>query len=223
MMKTRRSILIVCLLACVGSCSKPGEYAQTVCVAVDVSGTYADQAAEVTNIIRTGILPSLLPGDSLVVVNIDSDSYEKENVVGRLTLDHRPSNANAQKLAFANRLDEFASLAAGSRYTDISGAMMMCTDHLRAQDANTKAIIVFSDLQEDQPEGARRNMPPDEFAGLYVAAVNVKQLRDDTENPHLYRQRLEAWQERVTEGGAEQWKLIVDPATLPDYLESTRR
>jgi hypothetical protein len=150
-------------------------------------------------------------------------SYEKENVVGRLTLDHRPSNANAQKLEFAGRLDEFADLAEGSQYTDIAGAMMMCADHLRAQDAGSKAIIIFSDLQEDQPEGTRRRIPSDEFAGVYVAAVNVKQLRDDTENPHLYRQRLDAWQLRVTELGAEQWKLIVDPARLPDYLESIRR
>jgi hypothetical protein len=219
----RRWLVVLCLLACVGSCSKQGEYAQAVCVAVDVSGTYADQAPEVTNIIRTGILPTLLPGDSLVVVNIDSDSYEKENVVGRLTLDHRPSNANAQKLAFAERLDEFANLVEGSLYTDIAGAMMMCTDHLRAQDAGSKAIIIFSDLQEDQPEGTRRRIPAGEFEGVYVAAVNVKQLRDDTENPHLYRQRLDAWQQRVTELGAEQWKLIVDPAGMPDHLESIRR
>jgi len=219
----RRWLVVLCLLACVGSCSKSGEYAQAVCIAVDVSGTYADQAPEVTNIVRTGILPSLLPGDSLVVVNIDSDSYEKENVVGRLTLDQRPSNANAQKLAFADRLTEFAEVVEGSQYTDIPGAMMMCADHLRAQDAGSKSIIIFSDLQEDQPEGTRRRIPPDEFAGVFVAAVNVKQLRDDTENPHLYRQRLDAWQQRVTELGAEQWKLIVDPAALPEYLESIRR
>jgi hypothetical protein len=219
----KRLLIVVLVLACGLACSQQGEYSLSLCLAVDVSGTYTDQLDEVINITRTGILPFLLPGDSLVVVRIDSQSYEQENVVARLALDQRPSNANAQKLAFATQLEELASIEEGSTNTDIRGAIMLCADHLRETPAGTKAILVFSDLEEDQPNGSVVQLSEDELQGIYMAAMNVKQLRGDSTNPEVYRKRLAEWQQKVLDSGAEQWRIIVDPAKLPVYLESIRK
>ncbi len=211
------------LLGCLVGCSQEGEYSLSVCVAVDVSGTYTDQLSEVTTILRSGVLPHLLPGDSLVVVRIDSESYEQDNVVARMSLDHRPSNANAQKLAFARQLDAFAEHAEASEFTDITGAVMLCADYLHESAAGSKVIFVFSDLEVDLPEGVSQTLPQDELAGIAVAAMNVKQLRQDSSNPEVYRQRLADWQEQVLAAGARQWRVVVNPGKLPEYLETIRR
>ena len=89
-------------------CADARNYEQAVCVLVDVSGTYADEKAEVVRILKRDVLPALLPGDTLLVIRIDSESYEKENLEALVTLDARPSRANAQKLALAHKLDAFA-------------------------------------------------------------------------------------------------------------------
>jgi hypothetical protein len=204
------------------ACSSGKEYEQALGVVVDVSGTYVDQVGEVCKVIRTGVLPQALPGDSLVVIRIDSQSYEKANVVAKVMLDHRPSRANAQKLAFAAALDDFAAHAEYSEYTDIPGALMLCADHLKETEAGSKAILIFSDLKEDLPQGTIRQLDTDEFAGIHVAAVNVKRLQGDNVNPEVYRRRLLDWERKVTASSAAQWKVIVDPAKLPSFLESIR-
>ena len=62
------------------SCSSGAQYQHAVCALVDVSGTYADQKGEVVDVIRKGLLPHLTPGDTLVVIRIDDESYKKSNV-----------------------------------------------------------------------------------------------------------------------------------------------
>ena len=103
------------------SCSSGAQYAHAVVALVDVSGTYADQKPEVVNVIRKGLLPRLTPGDSLVVIRIDDESYKKSNVEASVTLDVRPSKANAQKLAFANSLDGSRAGACAPRTPTCAG------------------------------------------------------------------------------------------------------
>ncbi len=110
-------------------CSEARRYDQAICALVDVSGTYADQKAEVAKILKRDVLLGMVPGDTLIVIQIDSESYERENLVALMTLDQRPSRANAQKLALARKLDRFASSEAGSKYTDIPGAIMLASEY----------------------------------------------------------------------------------------------
>lgn len=220
-MKAIKAVALIALLALLG-CSSGHEYEQALCVVIDVSGTYVDQVAEVCKIVRTGILPHTLPGDSVVVILIDDQSYEEANVVAKIALDHRPSHANAQKLAFADQLALFARTAERSEFTDIPGALMLASDHLKETGAGSKVILIFSDLKEDLPPGTVRQFDADEFAGIDVVAVNVKRLQGDNVNPEIYRQRLLDWQKRVTASSASQWKVVVDPAKLPELLVSVR-
>ncbi|MCZ6783004.1 MAG: VWA domain-containing protein [Proteobacteria bacterium] len=203
-------------------CSEARRYDQAICALVDVSGTYADQKAEVAKILKRDVLLGMVPGDTLIVIQIDSESYERENLVALMTLDQRPSRANAQKLALARKLDRFASSEAGSKYTDIPGAMMLGSEYLREQPSGSRVMLVFSDMREDLPQGSRRQLAETEFEGIHVVALNVKRLGSDNADPQSFRGRLVAWEDRVRAAGALGWRTFMDAAKLPAYLETLR-
>jgi hypothetical protein len=219
----RRHLLLAALIGCLGlACGEARRFDQAIAVLIDVSGTYTDQRAEVVKILKRDVLPSLVPGDSLVVIRIDSQSYEKENVEAILTLDARPSRANAQKLELARKLDAFAARKVNSLYTDIPGAMMLGAEYLRELGSGSRVLLVFSDMQEDLPEGSVRHMSDVEFAGIRVVAMNVKRLRPDSFDPDRFRRRLAHWETRVQAASASEWRTFLDASKLISYLEGIR-
>jgi hypothetical protein len=217
----RRTILALAALLA-SSCTSSRNYAQAIVALVDVSGTYVDQKAEVVNIIRRGILPKLNPGDSLFVIRIDGESYKRTNLEGGITLDVRPSRANAQKLAFATQLDKFANRTDHAKYTDIRGAMMLGAEYLKETGAGNRTMIVFSDLEEDLPKGVTRNLSPDEFAGMRIVAMNVKKLAGDNRNPTGYRERLASWKKQAVSHGARDFQVFLEPEKLEQLLDEAR-
>jgi hypothetical protein len=220
-MVVRRLVLASALLALFG-CSDGRSYAQAVAVLIDVSGTYADQKPEVARIVKREILPELVPGDTILIVRIDSESYRKANVEALLTLDNRPSHANAQKLELARKLDAFSARDERSSYTDIPGAMMLAAEYLRETGAGSRAIVLFSDMQSDLPPGAKRHFGEHEFEGIHVVALNVKQLERDNANPDVLRSRLASWERDVTHAGAGDWTTFLDGARLGPFLAQIR-
>ena len=212
------AVLTLALIAC----SDASHYSQAVAVLIDISGTYADQKAEVARIVKREVLPSLVPGDTIAIVRIDSESYDKANVEAFVTLDQRPSHANAQKLALAKKLDEFAARADRSDYTDIPGAMMLSAEYLKETGAKSRAILLFSDMQSDLPHHMKRSFAEHEFDGIRVIALNVKQLERDRDNPDVLRTRLATWGRDVTRAGAGGWTTFLDTARLGPYLAEIR-
>jgi hypothetical protein len=221
-MKRARMLLCAGLALLCAGCSDGSRYRQAIAVLIDVSGTYTDQEADVSRVIKREILPDLVPGDTLLLIRIDSQSYEKGNLETLMTLDARPSRANAQKLAFAEKLDAFASSAAPAEYTDIRGAMMLAAEYLRETAAGSRVILVFSDMQEDLPQGTSRVLGPEELAGIEVVAVNVKRLNVDNADPQLYRGRLASWEASVLRHGAAGWRALLDTGQLSGYLAQLR-
>ncbi|MHC4422434.1 MAG: VWA domain-containing protein [Planctomycetota bacterium] len=207
-MRGARTLLAAAMLAAplALGCTDARNYDQAICALVDVSGTYADEKAEVVRILKRDVLPALLPGDTLLVIRIDSESYQKENLEALVTLDARPSRANAQKLALARKLDAFASRDEQAEYTDIPGAMMLGAEYLRELEAGSRVMLVFSDMREDLPVGAKRRLAEAEFEGIELVAVNVKRLAGDTANPEIFRGRLDDWERRVTGASAVAWR-----------------
>jgi hypothetical protein len=214
--------LAAALLACAAGCSGAERYEQALAVLVDVSGTYADEKDEVARILKREVLPNLLPGDTIAVIRIDSESYEKDNVEALMTLDRRPSHANAQKLGLAKRLDEFAAAENRSKFTDIRGAMLLAADYLREVDAGSRVLLVFSDMREELPKGSKRKFDENEFAGVQVVAMNVVQLESDTADPAQFRDRMAAWETDVTEAHATGWRTFMDAEKLAPYLADIR-
>ncbi|HTO69714.1 MAG TPA: VWA domain-containing protein [Myxococcota bacterium] len=204
------------------ACSDAHDYSQAVAVLIDVSGTYADQTPEVARIVKREILPELVPGDTVAIVRIDSESYKKSNVEALVTLDNRPSHANAQKLELAKRLDAFAARGERSQYTDIPGAMMLAAEYLRETGAKSRAIVLFSDMQSDLPPGAKRHFDEHEFEGIRIVALNVKQLARDNQDPDVLRSRLASWEHEVTHAGAGGFTTFLDPAKLGPFLAEIR-
>ncbi len=84
-----RAAIALGLLVLLTGCDDGARYDQAVCVLIDESGTYADERAEVVQILKREVLPALEPGDTLLVIRIDGESYEKDNVAALVTLDPR--------------------------------------------------------------------------------------------------------------------------------------
>jgi hypothetical protein len=209
------------LAACLAAgCDDGRAHARAVCVLIDVSGTYADQRAEVVRIVKSGLLPRVRPGDSFFVIRIEDASYGKESLEASANLDAQPSHANAQKLAIAAKLDRFAESGPRARHTDISGALLLAAEYLREARTGKKSVVVFSDMKEELPRGAQRSFRPDELAGVEILALNVKRLASDKLDPAGYRGRLEGWGTRLAAAGASRFTVVQDPEELASLLEA---
>lgn len=173
-------------------------------------------------IIQAGLLPKMNPGDSLSLIAIDSSSYDEKNIRAQLTLDYQPSHANTQRIEFAQKLDAFAKAKESSKYTDISGAMMLCSGYLKSTQAGTQLMFIFSDMKEELKPGLKRSFDADEFENIHIAAMNVIKLNTDNNNPQLYRSRMKNWGERVVTHGAESWKADLKPTALSEYVDALR-
>jgi hypothetical protein len=205
------------------ACDDGREQAQAICALVDTSGTYRDQIQDAATVLRTAVLPRMRPGDSLVVVRIDDNSYEKQNVDLALTLDSRPLRASQQKAEVAEAIATIGDRAGRPRHTDISGGMMLCAEYLAEMRAGKKIMIAFSDMKEELPQGVARRFEDDELKDLRVLAMNVKRLKGDSAQPQQYRARLAEWEQVVKSKGAPEWHVVIEPERLVSYLDGLRR
>lgn len=222
-MKILKTLSAAVLLSAIAvSCSDNRLYETSYCALVDTSGTYASEKNNVVKIVKAGVLPQMVPGDSLFFVKIDSNSYAEDNLVTKLTLDYRPSKANSQKLALAKALDDFAASKARSNLTDISGGLMLCSDYLKATQSGRQIMFVFSDMKEELPKGVVRKFETDEFDGINIAAMNVIKLNRDSSNPEVYRKRLKHWDEKLIGSGAESWKNLIDASKIQEFILASK-
>lgn len=203
-------LLITALLSTglLAGCGESPVKSRAVYMLIDTSGTYTEQLDKAETIMNY-LLATLDSGDSLALARIDSASFNEEDIIAKATFDVRPSTANDQKRLFQHHVQTFTSeLVRGSAHTDITGGVLQAIDFLNETDADEKTILVFSDLEEDLPEGHVRDFPID-VAGIEVVALNVTKLTQDNIDPRDYENRLNAWQKRVMEGGG-QWRVIND-------------
>ena len=187
-------------------CVDSRSHSHAVYMLVDTSGTYAQEAGKAQVIINY-LLGSLQSGDSLAVARVQSRSFSEKDIVAKATFDSRPSQENAQKRAFRERIDNSFRAVSGSRFTDISGGLIQGAEFLNETGAGNKTLIVFSDMQEELDKVTQRDFPIN-LKGVRVIAVNVVKLKTDNVDPRLYMGRLEAWQKRVVKAGATEWRVI---------------
>ncbi|MDH5325624.1 MAG: hypothetical protein OEZ68_04985 [Gammaproteobacteria bacterium] len=203
-------------------CSDNKAYETSICALADISGTYAKEKKSMVKIIKAGLLPKMVPGDGIFLVAIDSNSYTQKNLVTKMTLDYRPTEVQKQKLAFSEKLEKFAKDTMRSKHTDISGAMMLCSDYLKDTKSGTQLIFIFSDMKEELPSGVRRKFKDNEFSGIHIAAMNVIKLNKDSADPERYRSRMEKWKKKLDDAGAKSWSNIIDANKLSDYIDSIK-
>jgi hypothetical protein len=187
-------------------CVDQRSHSHAVYMLVDTSGTYAQEAGKAQVIINY-LLGSLQPGDSLAVARVQSRSFSEKDIVAKATFDSRPSQENAQKRAFRERIENSFRAVSGSRYTDITGGLIQGAEFLNETGAGSKTIIIFSDMQEELDKVTQRDFPIS-LKGVRVVAVNVVKLKTDNIDPRKYIGRLDAWQKRVETAGAREWRVI---------------
>src|SRR5690242_3444437 len=136
-----------------------------------------------------------------------SGTYARES--NKATFDTRPSQANAQKRAFREKIDAAFKSVPGSAYTDITGGLIQGAEFLNEGGAGTKTIIIFSDMQEELDKVTVRNFPIS-LKNIRIIAVNVVKLSTDNVDPRRYLGRLEEWRVRVQKAGAAEWLVVND-------------
>jgi len=202
------SLGVVGLTVAVAGCVDSRSQAHAVYMLVDTSGTYAREAGKARLIINY-LLGTLQPGDSLAVARVQSRSFSEKDIIAKAVFDMRPSQANAQKRAFRDKMDAFLKTVSGSAYTDITGGLIQGAEFLNETGAGKKTILIFSDMQEELDKVTIRNFPIS-LKNIRVIAVNVTKLGTDNIDPRRYLGRLEDWQKRVEGAGASEWKVIND-------------
>jgi hypothetical protein len=211
-----RKLLSVLGVVLLSGCEDPNDHRHAVYMLVDTSGTYAQESAKAQLIINY-LLGTLQPGDSLAVARVESRSFSEKDIIAKATFDTRPSQANAQKRAFRERIDANLKTIAPSRYTDITGGLIQGAEYLNEAGAGRKTIIVFSDMQEELDKVTRRNFPIS-LKDIRIVAVNVVKLNTDNVDPRRYLGRLEDWKKRVEAAGASEWRVINDLERLDALL-----
>src|SRR5919197_6228464 len=196
----RRKFILSSLALAAGGCSDPRSHQHAVYMLVDTSGTYAQEASKALLIINY-LLGTLQPGDSLAVARVQSRSFSEKDIVAKATFDTRPSQANAQKRAFRDRIDAAFTNVSGSKFTDITGGLIQGAQFLNEGGAGTKTIIIFSDMQEELDKVTVRNFPIS-LKNIRIIAVNVVKLSTDNVDPRRYLGRLDEWRGGGREAGA---------------------
>lgn len=205
--------LTLAAVACLGlaSCSEPQARNTGVYMLIDTSGTYTEEVDQAQQIINV-ILSRLEPSDAFAVARVDTGSFSERDIVAKMQFDDRPSVANQQKRQFRETIDSFVEKVKPSSYTDITGGVLQASEFLIEKNTGRKIIFIFSDLKEDLQEGYIRDIPLT-LDGFDVIALNVTKLRSDNIDPREYMARINAWRDRVENGGGE-WQVINDIESL---------
>ncbi len=208
-------ILGLSLLLTLTGCSEEGMHNRGVYMLMDTSGTYTQELEKAQHIINY-ILAKLQSNDSFAVARVDTGSFSEKDIIAKITFDSRPSNANQQKLAFRDTINQFVKTVKSSSYTDITGGILQATEYLNEKGTSKKTILIFSDLKEELKKGFIRDIPL-QLNGFEVVALNVTKLRSDNVDPREYMDRLEEWKRKVEDGGGT-WRVINDLERLDNMF-----
>jgi len=212
----KRLLLASLLGLSASTCTDQRSHTQAVYMLIDTSGTYAQEVGKAQRVINY-LLGTLQSGDSLAVARVKTRSFSEKDIIAKVTFDSRPSQANVQKRAFREQIDAFIKTVSGSAYTDITGGLLQGAMFLNETGAGKKTILIFSDMQEELDKVTFRNFPIS-LKDIRVVAVNVVKLKSDNVDPRRYLGRLEAWQKRVENAGASEWRVINDIEHLDAVL-----
>ncbi len=211
----RRLLLLLAGTLVLASCAPPAARNTGVYLLVDTSGSYNRNVKKAEQITLYA-LTRLQSADSIAVARIDTGSFTEKDIIAKATFDDRPSTANAQKRAFASRVEKFIDQSSPAPYTDITGGLLQAIEFLNEKHPAHKEILILSDMKEDLAKGYVRDIPLD-FKGFDVVALNVTKLRSDNFDPRQYLGRLDEWRTRVEKGGGH-WRVVNDLDHLDELL-----
>ena len=214
-------LLFVLLTLMLTACADKKNHARAIYMLIDTSGTYTQELGQAQAL--TGyILGTLNPGDSFAVARVKSRSFSEKDIIAKVTFAKDPLQANAQKLAFRDKIATFTKdTKKGSAYTDITGGIIQAAEFLNETGSGYKTILIFSDMQEELDYQTKRDFPIN-LKGINLVALNVTKLTTDNVDPRRYLNRMEWWSERVRAAGASDWRMVND-LEHPERIFETRR
>ena len=218
----RRALLLRAGAAAVAvtlaACEERRDDAASIYALLDVSGSYFRELDKAVRALRV-MMGFMHAYDSFAVAEIGACSFTDEAVILRFTAPDRPSERQRLVAANAQRLAGYAAKAKATNFTDIRGALTQAAQQLTARPAATRAIVLFSDLDEDLPAGCRREAAlPSSLKGLDVIATNVVRLPEDNRDPQRYTRRIDGWR-KLVEAADARWRVIPDPADVVALLK----
>jgi hypothetical protein len=211
----KRASILACVLLVACTQSAPVPRNTGVYLLLDTSGTYRSELRKAEDVILY-TLSRLEPADSFAVARIDTGSFSEKDIIAKTTFDERPSKANAQKRAFAQKVQNFIARENSAQYTDITGGLLQAVEFLNEKGTGRKTILIFSDLEQDLAAGYKRDIAVP-FDGFDVVALNVVKLRQDNYDPAQYLARLEQWKGQVEKAGGR-WRVVNDLDRLDGML-----
>ena len=214
-MKKSWILFVIIAAVLMAGCLDTTSHSRAVFMLLDTSGTYQHEIKKAASIVNY-LLGTLTSGDSLSVARIDSASFSEKDVIAKMTFAPRPSVATRQKRLFKKKFDTFVGSSKRSAFTDITGGIIQAMEYVNETGAGRKYILIFSDLKEELVKGHIRDFPLD-MSGCNVIALNVTKLRTDNIDPREYFKRVEAWRERVEQGGGS-WKVLNDLERLDNIF-----
>lgn len=218
MMLVRRSLLLGATAATLASCDERRDEAASIYALLDVSGSYFRELDKVVRTLRV-MMGFIHAFDSFAVAEIGACSFTDEAVILRFTAPDRPSERQRLVAAYAQKLAAYAARAKATNFTDIRGALAQAAQQLATRPAAGRAIVLFSDLDEDLPAGCRREAAlPSSLKGIDVIATNVIRLPEDNRDPQRYTRRLDGWR-RLVEAAGGRWSVMADPTEVVALLK----
>jgi hypothetical protein len=211
----KRAVILAAALLVACTQSAPVPRNTGVYLLLDTSGTYRAELRKAQDVILY-TLSKLEPADSFAVARIDTGSFSEKDIIAKTTFDERPSAANAQKRAFAQKVQNFITRENAAQYTDITGGLLQAVEFLNEKGTGRKTILIFSDLEQDLDKGYMRDIVVP-FEGFDVVALNVVKLRQDNYDPRKYLERLDEWKGRVEKAGGR-WRVVNDLDRLDGML-----
>ena len=215
-MKRIAQVLGFSLFLALAGCSEETSHTRGVYMLMDTSGTYTQELEKAQHIINY-ILAKLQSNDTFAVARVDTGSFSEKDIIAKITFDSKPSNANQQKLAFRDTINQFVKTVKSSSYTDSTGGILQATEFLNEKGSANKTILIFSDLKEELRKGYVRDIPL-QLNGFEVVALNVTKLRSDNVDPREYMKRLADWKKKVEDGGGT-WRVINDLERLDNMFD----
>jgi hypothetical protein len=210
-MKAASTLAIVGALLLVAGCGPQVNRNQAFFVLIDTSGTYVKELYKAKFVVNY-LLGTINPGDVLAVGRVNSRSFSEKEIVAKVSLGKDPLAANEQKRTFVEQFDAFAKAALhtkGSRYTDITGGIILAAEFLNETEAGHKTIVIFSDMEEELDPKSVRDIPM-KLDGIRIVALNVIKLASDSADPRHYIERLALWEKRLRDAGASDWQVVND-------------
>ena len=169
----KRLSVLACIVLAACTQSAPVARNSGVYLLLDTSGTYRGELRKAEDVILY-TLSRLEPADSFAVARIDTGSFSEKDIIAKATFDERPSMANKQKRAFAQRVHDFIARENSAQHTDITGGLLQAVEFLNEKGTGRKTILIFSDLEQDLEKGYVRDMEVP-FAGLRRGGSECRQ------------------------------------------------